>query len=75
MIGPSRDDHTNEHKLTLPLWCFFGDERSPPRGLRLKSEAAPDTATKRSLFRFKVKKKIRASSEEGRVGCAPAWKK
>jgi hypothetical protein len=57
MIGPSRDDHTNEHKLTLPLWCFFGDERSPPRGLRLKSEAAPDTATKRSLFRFKVKKK------------------
>ena len=50
MIGPSRDHHTNEHQLTLPLWCFFGDERSPPRGLRVKSEAAPDTATKRSLF-------------------------
>jgi hypothetical protein len=50
MIGPSRDHHTNEHQLTLPLWCFFGDERSPSRGLRVKSEAAPDTATKRSLF-------------------------
>jgi hypothetical protein len=38
MIGPSRDHHTNEHQLTLPLWCFFGDERSPPRGLRVKSD-------------------------------------
>jgi len=42
MIGPSRDRHTNEHQLTLPLWCFFGDERSPPRRLRVKSETAPD---------------------------------
>jgi hypothetical protein len=39
MIGPSRDRHRNEHQLTLPLWCFFGDERSPPRGLRFLTPA------------------------------------
>jgi hypothetical protein len=35
---------------------FSVTNASPPRGLHVKSEAAPDTATKRSLFWFKVGK-------------------